>query len=285
PRADRRHAGRRGAPQGGRGADAGPDPGGGAGVVAALRVRPAQATARRPVRPGHARQRRGGGTAGQPPGRAGRGDPRLQRHPAQDQVQHPAHPRGRGRGAQVGPGHRQGDGRPAPHAGVAAAGRAAGLAGRAGGRRRARDQHAGRHRADQRLGADGGHREGAGLGRGRQRQEVRHHALPGDGVGKHAADHEQRLPGGAPDPQFQADRGRPGERGAPPLRAARLHQRGGVQPAAAAEEDAPHRQHRLPAGHHAGQLSGRAGAGHHQPDAELRRPRLRSRRRGPHRHR
>jgi hypothetical protein len=62
--------------------------------------------------------------------------------------------------------HGQGARRSAPHPGIAAAGRAAGIAGRAGGRRGARDQYAGRHRADQRLGADGGHREGAGLGPG-----------------------------------------------------------------------------------------------------------------------
>jgi hypothetical protein len=68
--------------------------------------------------------------------------------------------------AQIGASHGQGAGRSAPHPGIAAAGRAAGLAGRAGGRRGARDQYAGRHRADQRLGADGGHREGAGLGPG-----------------------------------------------------------------------------------------------------------------------
>nr|GEU28093.1 hypothetical protein [Tanacetum cinerariifolium] len=285
PRPDRSHAGRRGTAQGHRGVAAGPDPGGGAGAVAAHRVSPAQAPARRLVRPGHPQQRRGGRVARQPARRAGRSDPRFQRHPAQGQIEYPAHPRGRGRSPPGGPGHGPGARRAAPRAGIAAAGRAAGLAGRPGGRRRPRNQYAGGHRAHQRVGADGGHRQGAASGGGRQRQEVGHHALPGDGRRKHAPDHEQRLPRCPPDPQLQADRGGPGERGAAPLRAARLHQRGRLEPAAQAQENPHHGQHRLSARPHARQLSGRTGPGDHEPHAQLRGARVRAGRGGPHQYR
>jgi two-component system NtrC family sensor kinase len=118
--------------------------------------------------------------------------------------------------------------------------------------------------------------EGAGWRSRTAHQEIRHHALPGDGRRKHAPDHEQRLPRRTPDPQLQADRGRPGQRGAPPLRIARLYQGGGVQPAAQAEEDPHHREHRLPADIMLDSYPGALRAGDHQPDAELRRARVRA---------
>jgi two-component system NtrC family sensor kinase len=87
---------------------------------------------------------------------------------------YPAHPRGRGRGPPSAQETAQGAARFAPDPGVAAAGRAPGLAGRPGGRRRARNQHAGRHRADQRLGAEGRHRRnpGGGPGTGLKKSDI-----------------------------------------------------------------------------------------------------------------